>query len=190
MTTALIIIDVQNAILSGLASAERQPVIDAALDAVVARLAEVKARAHAAGVPVILVQHDGNDDHRLRTGSDGWHLRAEIAAGPPTLRPSDIVVHKTNCDSFYATDLQALLEAKGATHLVVGGCMTPYCVDTTVRRAVSLGFDVTLLSDGHMTADTDSLTFDQIVEHHNSVLDGFDAGAHHVRLQACAGIAF
>ncbi len=184
MTTALIIIDVQNAILSGLASAERQPVIDVALDAVVARLAEVKARARAAGVPVILVQHDGTDDHRLKTGSDGWQLRAEIAADV-----GDIVVRKTACDSFYATDLQARLDALGATHLVVGGCMTPYCVDTTVRRAVSLGFDVTLLGDGHMTTDGHSLTFDQIVEHHNSVLDGFDAGAHHVCLQACAGIA-
>ena len=185
MTTSLIIIDVQNAILRGLASEQRRPVIDAALDAVVARLAGVKARAKAAGVPVILVQHDGDDDHRLRTGGEGWRLRTEIAPAA-----GDIVVHKTASDSFYATDLQARLDALGATHLVVGGCMTPYCVDTTVRRAVSLGFDVTLLSDGHMTTDGHSLTFDQIVEHHNSVLDGFDAGAHHVRLQACSGIAF
>ena len=185
MTTALIIIDVQNAILSGLGTTERQPVIDAALHAVVARLAVVKARARAAGVPVILVQHDGADDHRLRTGSDGWRLRAEIAP-----IPGDIVVHKTACDSFYETDLQARLDGLGATHLVVGGCMTPYCIDTTVRRAVSLGYDVTLLGDGHMTTDSESLTFDQIITHHNAVLDGFDAGVHTARLQASAGIAF
>jgi nicotinamidase-related amidase len=185
MTTALIIIDVQNAILTGLGTPERQPVIDAALDGVVARLAEVKARARTAGAPVILVQHDGPDGHRLRVGSDGWRLRAEIAPGA-----SDIVVHKTACDSFYATDLEARLKALGATHLVVGGCMSQYCVDTTVRRAVSLGYDVTLLSDGHMTADMGSLTFDQITAHHNAVLDGFDAGAHLVRLQASNGIAF
>jgi len=185
MTTALIVIDVQNAILDGLASAERQPVIDAALHVVVARLAVVKARARSAGVPVVLVQHDGSDGHRLHTGCDGWRLRAEIAP-----MPGDIVVHKTACDSFYETDLQARLQALGATHLVIGGCMTPYCVDTTVRRAVSLGYDVTLLSDGHTTTDSQSLTFDQIITHHNGVLDGFDAGLHSVRLQASAGIAF
>jgi len=184
MTTVLIIIDVQNAILTGLATAKRQPVVDAALDATASRLATVKARAQAAGMPVILVQHDGPDDHRLRTGSDGWHLRAEIAP-----EASDIVVHKTACDSFYATDLEARLTALGATHLVVGGCMSQFCIDTTVRRAVSLGYDVTLLGDGHMTADMAGLTFDQIVAHHNAVLDGFDAGAHSVRVQACAGIA-
>ncbi len=185
MTTALIIIDVQNAILSGLAPAERQPVVDAALHAVVARLAVVKARARAAGVPVLLVQHDGGDDHRLRADSDGWRLRAEIAP-----MPGDIVVHKTACDSFYDTDLQAHLQAQGATHLVIGGCMSQFCIDTTVRRAVSLGYDVSLLEDGHTTADGQGLTFDQIIAHHNAVLDGFDAGAHLVRLQACAGIAF
>ncbi len=185
MTTALIIIDVQNAILSGLASSERQPIVDAAFNDVVARLAVLKAQARAAGVPVVLVQHDGTDDHRLRTGSDGWRLRAEIAS-----LPGDIVVHKTACDSFYETDLQAHLQALGATHLVIGGCMTPYCIDTTVRRAVSLGYDVTLARDGHMTTDGESLTFDQIIAHHNAVLDDFNAGAHSVRLQASAAIAF
>jgi nicotinamidase-related amidase len=38
--------------------------------------------------------------------------------------------------------------------------MTQYCVDTTVRRAVSLGYEVTLVGDGHMTADSDALTFE------------------------------
>ena len=38
--------------------------------------------------------------------------------------------------------------------------MTQYCVDTIVRRAVSLGYEVTLVGDGHMTADSDALTFE------------------------------
>jgi nicotinamidase-related amidase len=58
--------------------------------------------------------------------------------------------------------------------------MTQYCVDTTVRRAVSLGYDVTLVADGHMTADSGALGFEQIIEHHNALLGGFDAGPHSV----------
>jgi len=46
--------------------------------------------------------------------------------------------------------------------------MTQYCVGTSVRRAVSLGYDVTLAEDGHLTADSESLTFDQIIAHHNA----------------------
>jgi nicotinamidase-related amidase len=60
--------------------------------------------------------------------------------------------------------------------------MTQYCIDTTVRRAVSLGYDVILAADGHTTADSQVLPFEQIVAHHNSVLDGFDAGGREVRV--------
>ena len=65
MTKALLIIDVQNAILSGKASPERQPDIDAALDETVARLAVLQEKARQAGAPIVLVQHDGDNSHRL-----------------------------------------------------------------------------------------------------------------------------
>jgi len=99
-------------------------------------------------------------------------------------------VHKTSCDSFFETDLEARLRARGVTHLIVGGCMTQFCVDTTVRRAVSLGFDVTLIADGHTTADMGRLSFEEIVIHHNMLLDGFDAGPHEIRLVASTEISF
>lgn len=79
MTTALLIIDVQRAILTGLAHADRQPSIDARLDAVSARLGQVKRAAEASGVPVILVQHGGDIGHRLEHGTTGWLFRDEIA---------------------------------------------------------------------------------------------------------------
>ena len=66
--------------------------------------------------------------------------------------------------------------------------MTQFCIDTTVRRAVSLGYDVILASDGHMTADTHSLSFEQIIVHHNSLLDGFDAGEREVRVCSASEI--
>jgi hypothetical protein len=66
--------------------------------------------------------------------------------------------------------------------------MTQYCIDTTVRRAVSLGYDVILAADGHMTADTGALPFEQIIAHHNALLDGFDAGEHEVFVRPSAEI--
>ena len=53
MTKALLIIDLQNAILSGKGTADRQPHIDAALGETVARLRALKESARAAGVPVV-----------------------------------------------------------------------------------------------------------------------------------------
>lgn len=185
MTSALLIIDVQKAILNPAETRARQVAQDAALDAVAARLGRLQQAARAAGAPVVIVQHSGKKDHRLGRGMPGWGLRDEIApkAGEP-------VVHKTACDSFHDTDLDAVLKARGVTHLVIGGCMTQYCVDTTARRAVSMGYDVTLVGDGHATGDSGALTFEQIVAHHNGVLDYFDAGARMIRVTPADSISF
>ncbi len=185
MSIALVIIDVQNAILQGKADGARQAVLEAALDCVVGRLAGLQIEARQADVPVILIQHDGPDGHRLARGSDGWRIRAELAP-----QAGDVVVHKTAADAFYATDLQQRLMERGIRHLVIGGCMTQFCVDTTCRSAVAHGFDVTLVGDGHTTADMGGLSFEQIIAHHNAVLDGFDAGRHAIRVAPAEQIRF
>ena len=71
MSTALVIIDVQNAILQGKAEGARQAVLEAALDGVVGRLAGLQIEARQADVPVILIQHDGPEGHRLARGGAG-----------------------------------------------------------------------------------------------------------------------
>lgn len=61
--------------------------------------------------------------------------------------------------------------------------MTEYCVDTTCRRATSLGYDVTLAGDAHLTRDNKVLSAASIIAHHNFLLDGFGAGEHVVRVR-------
>jgi len=185
MTTALLIIDVQKAILAGDRPAARQEVLDRALDGVVARLADLQKKARAAGVPVVVVQHDDQGDHRLAKGAPGWELRPEIAP-----LPGEALVHKKACDSFFETTLDSELRKRGIDHLVIGGCMTQYCVDTTARRAVTMGYDVTLVADGHTTADAGDFTYDQIIAHHNRLLDGFDAGGRAISVTKAEAISF
>jgi len=185
MTKALVIIDVQNAILEGKGTPERQSHIDDALNETVIRLQRLLDKARIASAPIVMVQHDGEAGHRLAVGGAGWAIRAEVAP-----HAEDVVVHKRSSDSFFETDLADRLGERSVTHLVVGGCMTQFCVDTTVRRAVSLGYDVTLISDGHSTADMGDLTFSEIIAHHNATLDGFDAGNHSVEVRAAHEIDF
>lgn len=182
--TAVVVIDVQEGILAGIAG-HREAEAERALDAMVWRIHDLLRRARAAGAPVIYVQHEGGVGHRLEPGAAGYPIREEIA-----MKRGDLLIPKKFCDSFYETGLQSALERLGVEHLVMCGCMTQYCVDTSVRRAVSLGYDVTLVKDGHMTADSGELTFEQIVAHHNRVLEGFDAGAHVVRVAAAGEIRF
>ena len=185
MTTALLIIDVQNGVLREPVGPARQAIVDAAYDEMVGRLQQLQRSARRAGAPVIVVQHDGGHGHRLAPGSEGWRNREEIAP-----LAGEVLVRKASCDSFFETDLAKHLAERDVTRLVIGGCMTQFCVDTTCRRAVSLGYDVTLLADGHMTTDMGDLTFAQIIAHHNAVLDGFDAGAHSIELRRADQIAF
>lgn len=185
MSTALLIIDMQNAVLDGLGSPERQGDIQAALAATERRLAGVLYRARNSGTKVIVVQHDGGEGHRLEAGTEGWEFR-------PALAPlkSELVIRKSSSDAFFETALGAYLSRLGILRLVIGGCMSQFCVDTTVRSALAHGYDVTLLSDGHTTADNGVLTFEQIVAHHNATLDGFDAGMATVTLAACEDVDF
>lgn len=185
MKSALLVIDLQKDILAGLGSPARQPLLDRAVDGVVARMAALQKAARGQGVPVIVVQHDGRPDHRLGQGKPGWALRPEIAP-----LGGDILMHKRASDSFFETELDATLKAKGVTHIVLGGCMSQYCVDTTARRAVTLGYDVTLVADGHATADEGALSSDQIAAHHNLLLDGFGAGGRTIRVRAAAEVTF
>jgi nicotinamidase-related amidase len=179
---ALLVIDVQRGILE-IPNLARKKEIDQALDETVGRIAGLIARARTARVPVIYIQHDGSPGHPLEPGTSGWPLRPEISP-----QPGDLVIHKRACDAFFETTLDAALAAAGIQQLVICGCMTQYCVDTTARRAVSLGYDVVLAADGHMTADTGTLRFEQVIAHHNALLDGFDAGEHEVRVCPSAEI--
>jgi nicotinamidase-related amidase len=171
---AVVIIDVQNGILD-FPGLTRPAETRVALDAVVARIAQLVERARAQGVPVLFVQHDGGPGHPLQRGVPGWQIRPELAPAP-----GEPIVHKTACDSFFQTTLASELASRRIDRLIVAGCMTQYCIDTSVRRAVSLGYDVTLVADGHQTADSGRLTFEQIIAHHNELLHGFHAATHSV----------
>lgn len=62
-------------------------------------------------------------------------------------RPGDVEVEKPLFDSFHETDLDAELRTRGIETLLVTGVATDCCVDSTVRRAFHLGYDVVVVSD-------------------------------------------
>ena len=122
-------------------------------------------KARKADVPIIYVQHCGGAGHPLEKGSPGWNIHPAIAPAS-----KDIVVQKWTPDSFFNTNLEAELNAKNIKNILIAGLQTEYCIDTTCRRAFSLGYDVTLVRDAHSTWDNDILNSRQIIEHHNLVL--------------------
>lgn len=62
-------------------------------------------------------------------------------------QPRDIVVRKPGKGAFHATGLDALLRARGITHLLIAGVTTEVCVQTTMREANDRGFECLLVTD-------------------------------------------
>jgi nicotinamidase-related amidase len=133
--TALLVIDVQNGVMTGTPGR----------DTVIANIDALVARARAAGVPVIWVQDslDGmpHDDER-------WQYVPELSR-----LDAEPLVHKDFGDSFEATDLEELLAERGVGHLVVTGAQTDACIRSTIHGAFTRGYDVTLVGDAHTTED-------------------------------------
>jgi nicotinamidase-related amidase len=175
--TALLIVDVQVGLVALMPAGAR--------DSVLPKIKTLLTKARASGIPVIYIQHGGAAGHPLEIHTEGWKIY-------PALQPAEgeCVIRKRESDSFFETTLQQELETRGIAHLIVVGAMTEYCVDTTCRRATSLGYDVTLASDAHLTRDNGVLTAANIIAHHNFVLHDFGAGNHLIRVKPTNEIVF
>lgn len=79
---------------------------------------------------------------------------------------------KAATNSFHGTGLLDHLKSQKVKHVVIMGCKTQHCIDSAVRTATISGLDVTLVGDGHSTTDSDALSADQIIKHHNHTLHG------------------
>ncbi|WP_248924445.1 cysteine hydrolase family protein [Paenibacillus hamazuiensis] len=63
------------------------------------------------------------------------------------------VIVKHTPDSFFQTELHQNLESMKVSRLVIGGMMSHICIDSTVRAAHRLGYEVILLDDACTTRD-------------------------------------
>jgi nicotinamidase-related amidase len=154
---ALLVIDVQHALCGG-----EYACFEA--DRVIERINSVARRVRESGGLVILIQHE-SESGPLAHGSEGWQLAGSLATAP-----SDIRMRKTATDSFHKTALHATLQEREIDRLIICGLQSDFCVDTTTRRALALGYPVTLVADGHSTMDNSTLKAAQITAHHNETL--------------------
>lgn len=177
MPTALLVIDVQQQLCEG---------DDAPweIDRVIATINALTARARAAGAPVVFIQHEGKDGY-LEHGTPGWALerRLVVVAG-------DLHLRKTATDAFHRTELEALLRSRDVTSLAICGIHTEYCVDTTTRRALALGFPVQLVADGHSSAGHAALAAELVVAHHNHALSNISSFGPRARAIPASAVTF
>src|SRR5262252_84896 len=99
--TAVLVIDAQTAIMSGVYNR----------DGVVGNISMLIDKARAENVPVVWVQHSGDN---VPIDSAGWQFIPELSR-----RAAEPVVHKRYADSFEETDLESVLDERHIGRLIV-----------------------------------------------------------------------
>lgn len=129
----LVVVDAQVGVMKDAWQAEQ----------VVANIGRLVARARAAGVPVVWVQH-GDDE--LPPGSAAWQW-------VPSLQPAaqEPLVHKRFNSAFEQTTLDAVLAGLDASHITLAGAATNWCIRATAHGALERGYDLSLVHDAHST---------------------------------------
>lgn len=112
--------------------------------------------------PVIFVQHDGTKENFLIYGSDEWHILPSLIQ-----ETNDCYIEKEANDCFYKTELETLLQKLSVKKLYICGCATDFCVNATVHGALVRDYAITIIKDGHTTADRPHATAVQLINFHN-----------------------
>lgn len=169
MTTTLLVIDVQQGLCEGKHAAfESQQVIG--------RINQVSCKVRSAGGMVVFVQHESNSGY-LEFETAAWQLARGLK-----VEATDRRLRKTTPDSFHLTQLEQLLRQHAVTDLVICGMHSEFCVDTTTRRALALGFPVVLVGDAHTSEGNRHLSASQVIAHHNETLANISSFGPRVRV--------
>ena len=172
--TAVIVVDMQNDFGSKGGMFDRAGIDISGIQKAIGPTARVLAAARKAGVKIVYLKMGYKPDlsdlgapnsvNRVRhlrlgvgqkvTAPDGKESRILIRDTwntdiVPELKPQagDDVIYKTRFSGFFETDLDERLKKLGVTHLIITGCTTSICVDSTVRDAMFRDYLCVLLAD-------------------------------------------
>jgi ureidoacrylate peracid hydrolase len=95
-----------------------------------------------AGLGETVTAPDGSESRILVRDTWNTEILDEL-----TPEPGDQIVSKTRYSAFFGTELHDVLQALGTTHLLVTGCTTSICVESTIRDAMFRDYSCIVLED-------------------------------------------
>lgn len=181
--TALVVVDMQNDFCKPGWAFGRLGIDLSMYPPMIPRLMRLVAGAHEAGVPVIYIQMTVLPGHRSESpaqirfnmrlhitshqvtepllyaveGTPGQEIIPELAP-----QPADFVVHKFRSSGFWGTNLDLLLRSNSIETVIMTGCTTEGCVESTARDA--------LFNDYYVVVPEDCVASDDPRQHEASLL--------------------
>jgi ureidoacrylate peracid hydrolase len=172
--TAVLVIDMQNDFGAKGGMFDRAGIDISMIQRAVAPTARVLTAARQVGIPVVYLKMAFQPDLSDAGPADApnWLKHLRLAVGQtvqapdgtasrilirdtwntdilPELAPQerDIVLYKHRFSGFYATDLDAILKRCDAKYLLITGCTTSICVESTIRDAMFRDYSCVLFAD-------------------------------------------
>ncbi|MFC6261276.1 cysteine hydrolase family protein [Levilactobacillus fujinensis] len=156
MADVLLVIDLQNGVCYGEQTAANMPQVIAGVNARIAAYRQAKK-------PVVFVQQTDAD---LVKETHDWALIPEL-----DYRGTDSVVFKTHANAFYHTNLRRVLTEFATESLEICGAQVEYCVDTTVKVAHGIGYDLQMTRGLTTTVDNEFMTAQQTIAFFEGIWD-------------------
>jgi len=94
------------------------------------------------GVGTTIHALNGTESRILIRGTWNTDIISELKP-----QDQDVVIYKHRFSGFYETDLDAILTQLGVKFLIITGCTTSVCVESTVRDAMFRDYSCVLLAD-------------------------------------------
>jgi ureidoacrylate peracid hydrolase len=173
--TAIIVVDMQNDFGTKGGMFDRAGIDISIIQRAVAPTARVLAAGRKAGLKVVYLKMAYKPDlsDMGTPGSPNWRVHQEIMHVGSTVRApngaesrilvrdtwnsdivnelkpesADTVIYKSRFSGFYKTELDDKLKSFGIRHLIVTGCTTSVCVESTIRDAMFRDYSPVLLED-------------------------------------------
>lgn len=133
-------------------------------DSVVEKINALAAMFRRNSWPVVFVQHNGSAMGEFIPNTCDWELLDDLVVGE-----DDIMVEKFANDVFYNTGFDAKLKGLNVNELVVTGCATDFCVESTIQSALVKDYDILVVEDGHTTGNRPFMDAEKVINHHNWV---------------------
>ena len=131
---------------------------------IVARINGLASTLRKRNLPVIFIQHDGTGTGEFEKNSTEWENLDELI-----VEPTDILIDKYANDVFYKSGLQNKLMELNVNQLLITGCATDFCVESTIQSALTKDYNILVVQDGHTTGDRPHLKAEKVIEHYNWV---------------------
>ena len=94
------------------------------------------------GVGTVVNAPDGTESRVLIRDTWNTNILPELAP-----LAGDVVIFKHRFSGFFETELDAVLKSRGIKQLIVTGCTTSICVESTIRDAMFRDYSCVLLAD-------------------------------------------